>query len=261
VSVDAALKDKEFSTNSAGIQGIVRKVKASQAADDRTAEEAFKDLSALMKRAQEIVALADKFSKSKEASDGSASEKESFTALLHNMGIPSPVTRQSAGAAYHVQLSRQLADFLTVPLNAAGGMLALVDVYCAFNRARGTELISPDDLTHACELFGQLGIPLRLRRFELSGVLCVQQTALTDAATSQRIVATLAKLRAQTPQSPSGAAGEVGVTELQLSQQLGISLVLAKQQLLVAEQLQVVVRDESREGLRFFTNIFPQFGQ
>jgi EAP30/Vps36 family len=40
----------------------------------------------------------------------------------------------------------QLADFLRVPLERAGGMMTLPDVYCLFNRARGTELISPDDL-------------------------------------------------------------------------------------------------------------------
>jgi hypothetical protein len=34
-----------------------------------------------------------------------------------------------------------------------GGMMALTDVYCLFNRARGTELVSPHDLLHACELF------------------------------------------------------------------------------------------------------------
>jgi hypothetical protein len=32
----------------------------------------------------------------------------------------------------------QLADFVRIPLEKAGGMIALVDVYCLFNRARGT---------------------------------------------------------------------------------------------------------------------------
>lgn len=32
----------------------------------------------------------------------------------------------------------QLSDFLVQPLQKAGGMMALVDVYCLFNRARGT---------------------------------------------------------------------------------------------------------------------------
>ncbi len=84
-------KDKEFSTTSAGIrkpplpplsfpcsfcvcclcerilvdcalaEGIIRKVKTAQAASDKTAEEAFKDLDALMQRAQELVPLCTSF--------------------------------------------------------------------------------------------------------------------------------------------------------------------------------------------------------
>ena len=50
------------------------------------------------------------------------------------MGIASPVTKESAGARYHIELSRQLADFLTEPLGRCGGMMTLPDVYCLYNR-------------------------------------------------------------------------------------------------------------------------------
>jgi len=51
----------------------------------------------------------------------------------------------------------------------SGGIMTLTDVYCVFNRARGTELVSPDDLLAACKLLSTLGLPLRLRSFP-SGV-------------------------------------------------------------------------------------------
>ncbi|GJY04278.1 vacuolar protein sorting-associated protein 36 [Tanacetum coccineum] len=35
----------------------------------------------------------------------------------------------------------------------AGGVLYMIDIYCLFNHARGTELISPNDLLRACSLF------------------------------------------------------------------------------------------------------------
>jgi ESCRT-II complex subunit VPS36 len=72
------------------------------------------------------------------------------------MGISSPVTKASAGSRYQQELSRQLADFLTGPLSRAGGVLLLPDVYCLFNRARGTELVSPDDLVQACQAFQEV---------------------------------------------------------------------------------------------------------
>jgi ESCRT-II complex subunit VPS36 len=37
------------------------------------------------------------------------------------MGIASPVTRDSAGALYHQELSRQLADWLPAVLKGSGG--------------------------------------------------------------------------------------------------------------------------------------------
>lgn len=45
----------------------------------------------------------------------------------------------------------QLADFLRPVIERAGGMMPLPDVYCLFNRARGTELVSPDDLLAAAQ--------------------------------------------------------------------------------------------------------------
>lgn len=40
----------------------------------------------------------------------------------------------------YLSIHCQLADFVRIPLEKAGGMMALVDVYCHFNRARGTGL-------------------------------------------------------------------------------------------------------------------------
>ena len=85
------------------------------------------------------------------------------------------MTRESAGSVFHTQLARELSECIAQPLQraghfsffiffvffflfcclyfVAGGMLSLVDVYCFYNRARGVNLISPDDLlveTDAC---------------------------------------------------------------------------------------------------------------
>jgi hypothetical protein len=44
-------------------------------------------------------------------------------------------------------------------------MMTLTDVYCLYNRARGTSLISPDDLLEACGLFVRLGVGMHVRDF------------------------------------------------------------------------------------------------
>ena len=54
--------------------------------------------------------------------------------------------------------------------------MAMADVYCLFNRARGTELVSPDDLLQAVNCFRQVGAPLQLKEFS-TGVLVVQSNS------------------------------------------------------------------------------------
>lgn len=62
-----------------------------------------------------------------------------------------------------MELSRQLADFLAKPLQQSGGIMTLPDVYCLYNRARGTELVSPDDLLQAIKMFDQVHVGRRLQ--------------------------------------------------------------------------------------------------
>lgn len=57
----------------------------------------------------------------------------------------------------------QLADFLKGPVERFGGLMPLPDVYCLFNRARGAELVSPDDLLAAVKLFPAIGAPFQAR--------------------------------------------------------------------------------------------------
>ncbi len=69
--------------------------------------------------------------------------------------------------------SSQLADFLVGPVSKAGGMMPLPDVYCLFNRARGDQLVSPEDLRSALAHFPAINASLVLREFA-SGVKVVQ---------------------------------------------------------------------------------------
>ena len=70
----------------------------------------------------------------------------------------------------------QLAQCLKAPIEKVGGMMAMADVYCLFNRARGSELVSPDDLLQAVNCFPQVGAPLQLKEFT-TGVLVVQSNS------------------------------------------------------------------------------------
>jgi ESCRT-II complex subunit VPS36 len=62
-----------------------------------------------------------------------------------------------------------------------GGMMALTDIYCRVNRARGLELLSPEDLIQACHMLEQLNLPIRLRQFD-SGVKVLQLHSHSDVS-------------------------------------------------------------------------------
>lgn len=118
-------------------------------------------------------------------------------------------------------------------------MMSLADVYCRVNRARGLELLSPEDLLNACH---QLSGPIKLRTFP-SGAMVLQMESQDDALVADETLA----------QIEQSADGWLAAEEL--AKQLNISLLLAKERLLAAERQGKVCRDESVEGLRFYANM------
>lgn len=284
------LHARQRSLGSVGVAGVLRREEARAAATEHSLDQAFQDLEQLMGKAQEMVALAEYFHErvatrhagaAPAAGDAPGEEGEELdaeTALdLLNLGIVSPVTKESAGGLYHQELSRQLADFLGGPVARAGGLMPLPDAYCLFNRARGTELVSPDDLLQAVQLFPRIGAALSLREFA-SGVKVVQAATYSDDRVCEQLHAMV--------QPGSDGSGDRGggweaaeggsialggsgidawvraslgppITQTEAAAALHVPLAVASEQLLMAEARGVLCRDESGpEGLRFYRNFF-----
>jgi ESCRT-II complex subunit VPS36 len=71
--------------------------------------------------------------------------------LASNTHLYSKYYRDLSGKNYFSELAKEVESFAIGVLQNFGGVLALIDLYCLYNRARGTDLISPDDLLIACE--------------------------------------------------------------------------------------------------------------
>lgn len=238
---------KEFSTASAGITGIMKKAKDDAQRADATLNTAFADIDELMLKAKDVVQLAQKLAAAQarqaKAAGGEGADDAAFRAAMVQLGIVSPVTRETAGSKYHDELSRQLAEWLLKrPLQMSGGVLLMTDLYCMFNRARGTDMVSPDDLLRASMLFEPLKLPVRLKKFD-SGVLVVMAAAESDDAIAKKMEAEIKK------RGPLSA--------FSLATALAIPLILAREQLEMAEKLGVLCRDETLEGIVFYPNFFP----
>ncbi|XP_051902840.1 vacuolar protein-sorting-associated protein 36 [Hippocampus zosterae] len=232
-------------TRAVGIVGIERKIEERRKETDKNISEAFEDLSKLMVKAKEMVELSKSIANKIKDKQGDITEDETirFKSYLLSMGIANPVTRETHGSGthYHMQLAKQLGDMLQAPLEERGGMMALSEVYCLVNRARGMELLSPEDLLNACKMFESLKLPLRLRVFD-SGVMVVQ---LQSHSEEEMIASAL-----------DNVTDKGSLTAEEFAKLLGLSVLLSKERLLLAEKMGHLCRDDSVEGLRFYPNLF-----
>lgn len=76
---------------------------------------------------------------------------------MFNMGMAndfsSTVSKDLSGKHYHRELANEVESFLCKGvLEKQGGVVALIDLYCMYNRARGTDLVSPDDIFMAVRI-------------------------------------------------------------------------------------------------------------
>ncbi|ORY50038.1 Vps36-domain-containing protein [Rhizoclosmatium globosum] len=257
-SLEDATKALSVGVTGGGISGIIKKVDHTNQVLDQTLSSSFQDLDALMSKASEMVKLAESINSrlATASSTGGAASSSSldapelvaFRSFLVDLGIPSPVTKEMTGDAYTQELAKELSDFLHRVLPRYSGILPLTDLYCLFNRARGVALISPQDLQKSVGLFETLGLPFRVRKFD-SGLTVVHSSAFGDDAIATRVVAIVQE------QAGMGGWGGGGITALDVAAREGVSIVLAKELLLITEKYGLVCRDDSVEGLRFYDNV------
>ncbi|KAL0479524.1 vacuolar protein sorting protein VPS36, partial [Acrasis kona] len=251
VSIPSNIPDQNF-TQRAGITGIMKRVESEDLETKKSLTTAFSDLNSLMDKAKEMVELAEKFGekvKKLDANNADAEEDSQYQELLVNLGISTTniVSKNTAGARFHEQLARQLADFLIKPLQQKQGIMTLTDAFCLYNRARGTDLISPEDMYSACSMLDRLDLPMQLKQFD-SKVIVIQLKSITgDAEIVKRINDLLSLQRT------------IGVTAVDVANAFNVSVALAKDHLLLVESKEVICRDESVQGLRFYFTIdcFP----
>ncbi|XP_006083635.1 vacuolar protein-sorting-associated protein 36 isoform X2 [Myotis yumanensis] len=206
-----------------GIVGIERKLEEKRKETDKNISEAFEDLSKLMVKAKEMVELSKSIANKIKDKQGDITEDETirFKSYLLSMGIANPVTRETygSGTQYHMQLAKQLAGILQAPL----------------------ELLSPEDLVNACKMLEALKLPLRLRVFD-SGVMVIE---LLSHKEEEMVASALETV------SEKGS-----LTSEEFAKLVGMSVLLAKERLLLAEKMGHLCRDDSVEGLRFYPNLF-----
>ena len=235
----------QIAARKVGVDAILTKSVLRHKEAAKLTDSAFEgDAETLLREAGELVKIITKYVSTLEHNGEGNPEEVHLTDMLSNMGMTSALSKSDMrGNNFYDLLARQLADFLLPKLKSAGGVMTLTDVYCLFNRARGTNLISPDDILTAASLLGDLKLGMSLRSFP-SGVKVIQQDAFDDVSMAKK----LKELSLQKP-----------LTALHISRDLHIPSLLAQEQLLAAERLGYLCRDVTLETTRFYPNRFVEF--
>ena len=230
-----------------GAAAIAARVEQHHSATGAVIESGFVSLNQLKKQAEGLANIAKAYRTAPATANRNADENE-LLAMMADLGIESPVTKDSAGGnirLYREQLARQTADFLREPILRVGGVITLSDAYCLVVRNRATtELVSPEDFRAACQFFVSLRLPLKLVKLE-SGVLAIE----LDGKLDQKGAISLRKL----------AEERSSITAIDLVRIRHLPIQRATIMLEQAEGLSYLVRDESTDGSRFFPNLFDTF--
>jgi hypothetical protein len=193
-----------------------------------------------------------------------AQQMQNVGTFAAGMGIVSPVTKSMAGSAYISELARQLSIVLKPHLQRRGGIVSLTDAFCLLNRARGTEVVSPEDLVQAVGLLSKLQLGMRERNIEVSNkgerggasFRAIQLDSFSDAAITSRILDMIDNSEKKNDGDMMSMTKKSFVTTHGVSKALGIPVPLVTQILLQAEGNAILCRDESLAGLRFYNNVF-----
>lgn len=102
--------------------------------------------------------------------------------ILKDMGFVSVIEKDEAGKDFHQQLARDLYHVCSHTLfQNFGGVVALLDLYYFYNKKRQLNLLAPEEMLRACELFQSLNLNARLVRYPNNIILVESTTFDADA--------------------------------------------------------------------------------
>lgn len=195
------------------------------------------DLNTLMTHAKEMAKLARATNErlQKKAKDNNQmDEVAKLRGIMMNLGIDNDAAEKG--------LDSEIAMVARPLLQRQGGMVILEEIYCALNRARGTALVSPDEIYHAAKHietnFPQAG--LKYKKYK-SGIAVIQDNSLSDNAIVDQVLASITEY-------PDGLSCEM------YSARRGCSPIIALEQLRMAEEMGELCRDDSPRGLLYYPN-------
>ena len=164
-------------TRTRGIGGAVRGQEEKIERESHLAQSGLADLNNLMSHAREMAQLARATSHKldQKSEDAKLDEVAKLRGIMINLGIDNNLEEKG--------LESEIALVARPLMDRTGGMVLLEEVYCALNRARGSQLASPDEIYAAAKNI-ERHLPsagLKYKKYA-SGIAVLQDNTLSDNA-------------------------------------------------------------------------------
>lgn len=226
-----------------GLKKVLAQREAKMKNTGEVLDAAVTDLESLKQHATRTVAAARQLA----AAEGTANQ--GVAALLNDFGLlNSDGTAVVAGGESMRDIEADVERVCEAALERRGGlgMLLAHDAFCLVNRARGTALVSPDEVMQALRRLSREGGKLRLRQLGAgAGALAVSLSRTSDAETDAQLL------------SVAESVGPLSATRL--GTELGLTTSEAQYLLRDAERRSVLVRDDAFDGCYYYRNFFDDF--
>lgn len=201
-----------------------------------------RDIGDLKASAAELKLIAKTLSESTD--EATVSEMQKICVAI---GVENPVTRGEGGSKFARELAGEFSNVMMQWFKEKKtAIIPVPEAFAAYNRARGTELVSPHDLKEALDVIerGKGKYDIRVEKIARYSVI-VKKEASFDVVVQQTV----------------DALGDNDyLTTLMLQKKCGVPNTIAKDYLLRAEAQGKIARDDSLAGLRFYKNKFSSFG-
>lgn len=228
-----------------GISGLLRRQEEKNLQTEASLSSAFSDLDALMRSAGEMVQLAGRISDKLQNDTLSAPERTAFANLIDSLGIQHEGVNDDSGNEFYRSIAVNVSGLVQAMIDKTGTrVFSLADIYCIYNRTRITgSLIAPADLLKAARQLHSLSLPIRLHKFTQNGLLCLIPAQDVNPAHLLCLLSELVQWKGF-------------VTAVDLAEKMKVSVLLAGQQLAMAEAAGNIIRDAKRKDLpAFYPNL------
>jgi ESCRT-II complex subunit VPS36 len=244
--LNQALKDKQWllteptstKIKGQGVSAILSTLEQRSDETRQTIQDSFQDLDQLMTQANQVTQLVKSILSKVQSPHNQDGE---FQRQLWELGLAQPPTSNLSKTDYHKQISSELLVFLKAySLSKKVKVISLSDVYCLFNRARRSSLISPHDLYTAASLLEPTD-EFCLKTFR-SGVVIMESKDVRDESFLDTIMEWIRQSQHCTP--------------LEMARECTCSVFVAKEILVSMEEKGWICRDDTIYGLVFYPNLF-----